>query len=134
MSRSGYSDDCEQWDHIRWRGAVKSAIHGARGQAFLREMLTALEAMPRKRLIAGELQEADGEVCALGAVGLKRGMRMALIDPEDREQVALKFGIAIALAAEIMFENDDGGWLIENPAARWQRMHDWVQSQIKETR
>ena len=22
MSRSGYSDDCDQWDLIRWRGAV----------------------------------------------------------------------------------------------------------------
>ena len=97
----------------------------------MREMLEVLEAMPEKRLIAGELQKADGEVCALGAVGLKWGMRMALIDPEDREQVALKFGIAIALAAEIMFENDEGGSNHDNPVARWRRMREWVKSQIK---
>jgi hypothetical protein len=37
MSRSGYSDDLENWSLIRWRGAVASAIRGRRGQAFLRE-------------------------------------------------------------------------------------------------
>ncbi|KGC50992.1 hypothetical protein DO66_5867 [Burkholderia pseudomallei] len=36
MSRSGYSDDCGGWSLIRWRGAVNSAIKGARGQKFLR--------------------------------------------------------------------------------------------------
>lgn len=56
MSRSGYTDDTEdQWSLIRYRGAVASAIRGARGQAFLREMLTALDAMPEKRLISGAL-------------------------------------------------------------------------------
>ena len=130
MSRSGYSEDeIDQWDHIRWRGAVKSAIRGARGQGFLCEMLAALEAMPRQRLIAGELQEADGEVCALGAVGLKRGMDMAAFDPEDRERVAREFGIAEALAAEIMNENDEA-WC-NTPEERWQRMREWVKSQIE---
>jgi len=47
MSRSGYSDDCDdQWSLICWRGAVKSAIRGKRGQAFLKEMLAALDALP----------------------------------------------------------------------------------------
>ena len=56
MSRSGYVDDmCDQWAMIRYRGAVRSAIRGRRGQAFLREMLAALDAMPEKRLTAGAL-------------------------------------------------------------------------------
>ena len=56
MSRSGYVDDmCDEWALIRYRGAVKSAIRGKRGQAFLREMLAALDAMPEKRLISGAL-------------------------------------------------------------------------------
>lgn len=56
MSRSGYVDDmCDEWAMIRYRGAVKSAIRGKRGQAFLREMLAALDAMPEKRLTAGAL-------------------------------------------------------------------------------
>ena len=45
MSRSGYSDDDEDGRLAMWRGAVQSAIRGKRGQAALRELLTALDAM-----------------------------------------------------------------------------------------
>lgn len=57
MSRSGYSEDYDgdHWDLIRWRGAVASSIRGKRGQAFLREALAALDAMPEKKLITGDL-------------------------------------------------------------------------------
>lgn len=55
MSRSGYTEDCDGWDLIRWRGAVASAIRGKRGQAFLREALAALDAMPEKQLISHDL-------------------------------------------------------------------------------
>lgn len=134
MSRSGYSDDCDGWALIRWRGAVKKAICGERGQAFLREMLAAFDAMPVKRLIEHEL-EKGGEVCAIGTVGAARGMRMDDIDSEDRETVAKRFGIAEALAAEIVFENDqDFDWHAddkkETPERRWSRMRAWVASQI----
>jgi hypothetical protein len=129
--RSGYSDDCDQWDLIRWRGAVESAIRGKRGQAALREMLSALDAMPDKRLIADELEDADGEVCGLGALGKARGLDMAVVDPEDRESVAKAFGIAEALAAEIMNVNDD--WLDRRatPEQRWEVVRRWVASKIK---
>jgi len=129
MSRSGYNDDCEQWELIRWRGAVKSAIRGKRGQAFLREMLEALDTMPNKRLIAEQL-ESHGEVCAMGCVGLKRGLDMSNIDPEDRAQVAGFFGISPAMAAEIAFENDDGDWRHNTPEQRWTRMREWVAAQL----
>lgn len=131
MSRSGYTDDGEQWEFICWRGAVASAIRGKRGQAFLKEMLAALDALPEKRLIAHEL-EAHGAVCALGAVGKARGLDMSKIDPDDRETVAFKFGIAPALAAEIVFENDgDFDWKEISPEVRFERMRSWVLSQIK---
>jgi hypothetical protein len=131
MSRSGYSDDYdqEQWALIRWRGAVKSAIRGKRGQALLKEMLEALEAMPVKSLTTG-LLESDGEVCAFGALGIKRGMNMSVIDPEDYEQVAKDFGTSQALAREIMYENDECGWH-ETGEQLWQRMREWVRSQLK---
>lgn len=106
MSRSGYSDDCDQWDLIRWRGAVNSAIRGKRGQAFLRELAAAMDAMPDKRLIADELQ-ADGAFCTLGVIGAARGVDMSNLDPYDRGRVAGMFNVAEALAAEIMYENDD---------------------------
>jgi|SRR5579871_446217 len=132
MSRSGYSDDCEQWDLIRWRGAVKSAIKGRRGQAFLKEMLAALDALPVKALVAHEIEDGDA-VCAIGAVGKARGVDMSKIDPEDRATVAGKFGIAEALAAEIVFMNDEweGYWKEETPEARFTRMRAWIGSQIR---
>lgn len=131
MSRSGYSTDLTNWSMICWRGAVANAIRGQRGQAFLREMLEALDAMPVKRLIAEELA-AGGDVCAMGAVASKRGLDCTHIDPEDRDQVASALGIAGALAAEIAFENDEGGtyWRRETPEERWVRMRAWVVDKI----
>lgn len=126
MSRSGYSDECDQWQLICWRGAVASALKGNRGQAFLREMITALDALPEKALVVEEL-EKDGEVCALGSVGKLRGMDMAHIDPEDRGQVANAFGIAEAMAAEIMYENDE--WS-HSPESRWLHMRKWAEGQL----
>lgn len=71
-----------------WRGAVNSAIHGKRGQGFLRDMAAALDAMPNKTLVANALQTPSGEVCAMGAVGVARGIDMTKLDPEYPEQVA----------------------------------------------
>lgn len=139
MSRSGYSDDCDGWALIRWRGAVTQAIRGRRGQQLLRELAAALDAMPDKRLIAGELQ-AEGEYCALGALGAARGLDMGGIQPEDREAVARAFGCAKALAAEIMFENDDDCSAYWHPRwpervgeqeARWHRMRAWVAQHLQ---
>ena len=131
MSRSGYSDDCDNnWSLIRWRGAVTSAIKGKRGQAFLKEMLDALDAMPEKALIADDLVRPGGEVCAMGAVGLRRGINMDDVDPEDREQVAETFGVSRALVAEIAYENDEGTWKSETPQQRWERMRKWVVSRL----
>jgi hypothetical protein len=131
MSRSGYSDDCDGWSLICWRGAVTSAIKGNRGQAFLIELRDALDAMPERRLVADVL-EADGEFCAIGILGAKRGVAMDKLDPMDREEVAEAFGIAPALAAEIVFMNDEGSWNSETPEQRWQRMRKWVDEQIQQ--
>ena len=50
MSRHGYSDDCDnEWRAIMWSGAVKSAIKGKRGQAFLKELLAALDALEKEK-------------------------------------------------------------------------------------
>lgn len=143
MSRSGYSEDCDGWQLIRWRGAVKSAIRGKRGQEFLKEMLSALDALPVKRLAQDELEAPDQvpcshwglfetkSVCAIGAVGRARGIDMSNIDPYDAETVAGKFGIADALAKEIVWENDDAGSYRETPEQRYIRVRGWVESQIQ---
>lgn len=134
MSRAGYSDDLGQQELARWRGAVESAIRGKRGQRLLREMRDALEQLPERRLISGELEASDGSgcVCALGAVGRVRGIDMRHLDPENRYQIAAYFDIAEALAAEVVYENDEGSrFWNETPEARWGRMHAWVVENIK---
>lgn len=136
MSRSGYSDDCGGWDLIRWRGAVVSSLRGARGQAFLKELLAQLDAMPDKRLTTHQLADADGDFCALGVVGQARGLDLATIDTEDWAQLASTFGISEAMAREIMFINDDEYPLWserdkDQGPARWKQMRDWVAKQIK---
>jgi len=161
MSRSGYSDDCDGSELALWRGAVASAIKGKRGQALLRETLAALEAMPVKKLIAHELAH-DGDYCTLGVVGQVRGVDITKLDPEDRDAVANAFDIAPALAAEIVYENDEAfdgfEWVkveicgpmrpyypdysehqktkclqIEDvDAHRWLHMRNWVAKQLRE--
>lgn len=132
MSRSGYSEDCDSNELGLWRGAVESAIQGRRGQAFLKEMLAALDALPEKKLITDEL-ELDGAVCAIGAVGKARGTDMKGINPEDANRVADIFNIAPAMAREIVYENDEGVayWVSETPEQRYDRMRRWVESNIK---
>jgi hypothetical protein len=128
MSRSGYTDGCGGWELIRWRGAVKSAIRGKRGQDFLRELIVSLDALSDKSLTENAL-ETEGKVCAMGAVGLKRGLDMKQIDPEEREEVAEEFGISPAMAAEIAYENDEGAWR-ETPQERWTRMRKWAEKNL----
>lgn len=137
MSRSGYSDDCE---HVGlWRGAVHRATTGYRGQHLLRKLRDALDAMPAKRLIVDAIRNDDGDVCALGALDPS-------VDEYDAEYLADRFGIARALAAEIVYQNDELGdryepvdivgrgrsWttIHETPEERWIRMRAWVDAQI----
>lgn len=145
MSRSGYTDDMD--DDLamgRWRAQVASATRGKRGQKMLTDLLAALDAMPRKELIVGELEEfnpEDGrlEVCALGALCHARGIDMQKLDPSEPEEIAAVFDIAPQLAQEIVYMNDeyfdfeyvDNVRMDITPEKRWQKMRDWVSKQIK---
>lgn len=134
MSRSGYSDDCDdQWALIRWRGAVNSAIRGKRGQSFLREMLTSMDALPEPKLVAMELEEG-GQVCAIGSVGRARKIDMSKIDPEDYSRVARAFGISEALAQEIVWMNDESGPWQETPENRFLRMRRWIERNLSKAK
>jgi hypothetical protein len=129
MSRHGYTEDCwdfDQWHQICWRGAVAASIRGKRGQRLLLDVVRALDAMPEKRLIAGEMVRADGAVCALGAVARHRGIlsTAAAVDPEDSSTVAGTFDVAEPLAREITYINDEHG-ATNDPEKRWRQMREW---------
>ncbi len=69
MSRNWDGND--EWDEGRyamWERSVTNAANGKRGQAFLRDLRTALLAIPDKRLVAGVPVDVEaGAVCAVGA-------------------------------------------------------------------
>lgn len=143
MSRHGYTEDYD--DDIlrygRYRGRVESTIRGRNGQAFLRELLANLDAMPVKELHAHVFNK-DGCQCALGVALAARGQ--SIDEPEDPEdmddsvadEAAQKLGITRILAAEIMFINDDfiefrDGTADDSPDRRWAYVRRWVDQQIK---
>lgn len=132
MSRSGYSDDHDNdFELICWRGAVSRAIRGKKGQAFLLEMWKAITALPEPKLIANNLVEKEGAVCAMGAVGKQRGLDMSALDPEDPQGVAGAFGINEKLAMEIAYMNDEGGPYKETPEERHARMKKWIEVNLR---
>lgn len=133
MSRSGMSDDCDdQWAMIMWAGAQKSAINGKRGQAFLKEMLIALDALPEKRLIPDELIASNGEVCAIGSVAKLRGVDLSGVSPDDWQRLSKTFNISETLVRVIEYENDDEfGYRNLTPEERFAQFRRWVVSQIK---
>lgn len=138
MSRSGYSEDIDDWlVHGRWRGRVASATRGARGQAMLRALLAALDAMPVKELIADSFKQPEtGQFCTLGVLLAERGMNPGAFEaPYDDDGVnadwlAASLNVAAPLVKEIMYENDEDQR--ETPAERWQRMRSWIASQIRD--
>jgi hypothetical protein len=126
MSRSGYSEDCENVQ--LWRGAVKRAVRGKRGQKFLSDLATAMDAMPQKRLIAHDLRDGNGEFCAMGVALNKLGIDPEPIDIYDYDTIADHVDVAHCLVQEIEFINDGeyGRHSRETPEQRWSRVRDWV--------
>lgn len=151
MNRSGYSDETENnWDWICWRGAVASALRGKRGQSFLGELLSVLDDMPEKRLIAKELQNADGEVCAVASIMKARGISTN-VPVDDYDAIADLVGVNAKVVQELEYINDTvdraialpwtgycgaTGWHYDkSPETRWKLVRDWVESQLsKNTR
>lgn len=134
MGRSGYTDDYGCDDPLamgRYRQAVRMAIQGKRGQAFLREMLEALDALPKKHLVSGSFTKGGG-CCALGSVAAARGedvSRLERADPGDvdADDVAFAFGIAPSMAREIMFMNDEGAFYDgQGEGSRFHYVRNWI--------
>lgn len=139
MTRSGYVEDCE---HLAlYRANVDRTIRGRRGQAFLREMAAALDALPVKELVAEDIVRDREHVCAIGSVALARKIDVSALDVTDGDLVGQTFGITSILAREIAYQNDENGpsgytrrdisrERDETPAERWTRMRAWVDENL----
>lgn len=159
MSRSGYTDDgwddpSGRWDMIRWRGRVTSSIRGKRGQKFLRDLIAALDAMPVKELIYGQLIDEGGRVCALGALSRHRGMdtkkqddlRQSCEEDGDEgfynESLACDFDVATPLIQELQYTNDEVWFQYEEKPTeqtqqdknerRWRVVRAWAERHLNE--
>lgn len=133
MSRSGYTDDDDNNTLGLYRGNIRRAKRGKRGQQFLRDLVAALDAMPEKRLIRGDLETDEGAVCALGALRKAKGAALEPLRESDWDALGEAFNVAPMLTREVMFENDgDLGYFDrdETPEQRWQRMRKWAAANI----
>ncbi|MGE0206128.1 MAG: hypothetical protein AB7E70_21575 [Hyphomicrobiaceae bacterium] len=142
MSRSGYTEDDDLFYNqaALYRSTVRNALRGRRGQAFLRELAAALDAMPKKELLARTVVRS-GECCALGALAMRRGVDLSPIDYEDddaaedgdwtTEWLRDRLGILDCVAREVVYQNDEAYWHHEEPSDRWARMRAWVESKIQ---
>lgn len=141
MSRSwdGESDDPLDWG--RYYAALKSSLEGRRGQQLLRDLVAALDALPVPELVDGYLVDPEtGCNCALGAVGLHRGIPpeqlLAEQESEDLDPSALAemFDISVTLANEVVDLNDNYlGGVPDSPhtrQGRWQMMRDWAEKRL----
>jgi hypothetical protein len=154
--RINYSEDEDFPGQFNlWQANCQRSINGKAGQKALRELEQALVALPDKRLIAGELQTADGEVCAIGALLKYRGIEKTEADPEEMEEVGIELGLPPLVAWKVVCQNDieiDGRYLevfgphhptyrfagrdmrlvSVTPGERYEKMLAWVRKQIQE--
>lgn len=139
MSRTweGESDDPLDWG--RYEAAKRSTLRGRRGQAFLRELIAALDALPRPELSEGALGDRrTGCVCALGAVALAQGDSFDDLAADNGnwgpEDAADWYNISPTLANEIISANDDwrDGNSVDVRQSRWRYVRGWAVSHLIE--
>lgn len=121
------------------------SLAGKKGQAALRELVAALEAMPEKRLCKWAMVDDEGEVCALGAYVLRKRIQrgdtyaqaIKTIDHEGENRMshdlASHYEFPAAAAWAVAFRNDE---ILDrcSPEERHALMLEWARAQIKEIR
>jgi hypothetical protein len=142
-----------------WRQALKRALASRRGQAMLREVESALLALPQHELAyenivelgewdeEGDHQIPTGSVCVIGAVAVHRDVKAgatrdaALLDLAESwggehdcwetEELGVSLGMARTLAWKLACLNDETfGHL--TPPERWEAMLAWVRERLLE--
>lgn len=146
--RVNYSEDEDFPGQFElWQANCQRSLKGKAGQAALRELETALLALPEKRLIADKLQAPDGEVCALGALGRFKGVEVPIstdnnyndddcLERLEQEEAVIQFGVDLGVpymvSVAIVERNDGGSYFDDTPEGRYTAMLTWVQRQLVE--
>jgi hypothetical protein len=154
MSRFNDSDYDEWFPNqgAMWWANVARALKGRKGQQALRELREAMLGLPQRRLISSRLATEEGEVCAVGALALKRrvdrGERREEVLKEMADLIVLdedgwdpggdgdlrtaesgvKVGLTFSLAWHLGQINDD--FCEETPEQRFERVLAWVEKQL----
>lgn len=104
-------------------------------QQFLQEMLRAFDRLPGKRLIASKYQDAQGDVCALGALASFRGLDLATVNANCcSECPSTLFNISHELTRLIVAENDypSSKNIDISPENRFKHMKKWIRKRLVE--
>jgi hypothetical protein len=140
--RIGYSEDEDYPGQFElWQANCRRSLQGKAGQAALRELEAALLAMPEKRLIANKMIDADGDVCAIGALAKHKGRDLIAetkaqladigidrfdddeIDGDgEMEEIGMELGMPRLVAWKVVCKNDveiDGHYETLPGPARW---------------
>lgn len=115
--RISYSDEEEvPGQFALWQANCRRSLQGKKGQAALRELEAALLALPEKRLIADKMIDADGEVCAIGALAKHKGRDLLaephMGDPDEfegdgeMEEIGVELGMPRLVAWKVVCKND----------------------------
>lgn len=163
--RISYSEDEDRPGQFAlWQANCRRSLKGKAGQAALRDLEAALLALPDKRLIADRVIDAEGDVCAIGALAKYKG-RDLLAEPNlyedgefdgdgEMEEIGMELGMPRLVAWKVVCRNDveiDGHyerlpgparWYGDypqvyvpiTPEARYEKMLAWVRAQLTATK
>lgn len=157
MSRYGGYDDGESYPDHWWQTDLHRALTSGRGQRILREIETALRALPERKLAGGAIVEMgmwddDGaeravdSVCAVGAYAAWREVMNGSTwddafrelaedypfepDEWDTQRLGQRYGLARTVAWHLGWLNDEMFGHMK-PRQRWRAMLGWARAQIK---
>jgi hypothetical protein len=120
-----------------WQGNCQRSLHGKAGQAALRELETALLALPDKRLIAGEFDNGE-DVCAIGALARYKHLTPRA-DPEgEMVEIGEECGMPSLVAWKTVEINDtyfdcryvDNKRVEFTAEERYQGVLNWVRKEL----
>lgn len=136
MSRILYSDDEDFPGQFElWQANCERSIQGKKGQTELKALREALLALPEKRLLAHQLYNKQGEVCAIGAYARHKGEDLTQWDPNgdeaNHDEVGAACGMPKLVAWSVVCQNDVccGNTKI-TPEQRYSKMLAWVEEQL----